>query len=57
MVFDYLFTNLCVKILRMDDSSVAFTGRLISKFYLVDFRTSKLSPGTFLVTKYDKGWL
>lgn len=30
---------------------------LINKLYPVDFRTSKVSTGTFLVTKSDKGWL
>jgi hypothetical protein len=32
----------CVKILRRDDSSVAFTGRLAGKLYLIDIRTSKV---------------
>jgi hypothetical protein len=46
-----------VKILRREDSSVAFTGRMKGKFYLVDFTTSKLMPETCLVAKSDKGWL
>jgi hypothetical protein len=46
-----------VKILRREDSSVAFTGRLKGKLYLVDFTTSKVTPETCLVAKFDKGWL
>jgi hypothetical protein len=57
MCFDCLFTNVCVKILRREDSSIAFTGRLIGKLYLVDFRTNRVSPGTCLVAKSDKDWL
>lgn len=57
MGFGYLFTNVCAKILRIEDSSVAFTGRSIIKLYFVYFRTSKVSTGAFLVTKSDKGWL
>jgi hypothetical protein len=57
MSFDCLFTNVCVKILRREDSSVAFTGWLTDKLYLADFRTSGVSSDTFLVAKSDKGWL
>jgi hypothetical protein len=46
-----------VKILRREDSSVAFTGRLKGKLYLVDFTTSKVTPETCLGAKSDKGWL
>jgi hypothetical protein len=46
-----------VKILRREDSSIAFTGRLKGKLYLVDFTTSKVTPETCLVVKSDKGWL
>jgi hypothetical protein len=46
-----------VKILRREDSSVAFTGRLKGKLYLVDFTTSKVTTETCLVAKSDKGWL
>jgi hypothetical protein len=42
---------------RREDSSVAFTGQLTCKLYLVDFRTSRVSPDTCLVAKSDKGWL
>jgi hypothetical protein len=54
MGYDCLFTNVDVKILRREDSSVAFTGRLKGKLYLVNFRTSKLTPETCLVAKFDK---
>jgi hypothetical protein len=57
MGYDCLFTDVDVKILRREDSSVAFTGRLKGKFYLVDFITSKVMLETCLVAKYDKGWL
>jgi hypothetical protein len=57
MRYDCLFTNVDVKILRREDSSVAFTGRLKGKLYLVDFTTSKVTRETCLVAKFDKGWL
>jgi transposase InsO family protein len=57
MGYDCLFTDVDVKILRRDDSSVAFTGRLKGKLYLVDFTTSMVMPETCLVAKSDKGWL
>jgi hypothetical protein len=57
MGFDCLFTNTCVKILRREDSSIAFIGWLTDKLYLVDFRTSGVSSDTCLVAKSDKGWL
>jgi hypothetical protein len=57
MGYDCLFTNVDVKILRREDSSVAFTCRLKGKLYLVDFTTSKVTPKTCLVAKSDKGWL
>jgi hypothetical protein len=57
MGFDCLFTNVCVKILRREDSSVTFIGWLTGKLYLVDFRKSRVSPDICLVVKFDKGWL
>jgi hypothetical protein len=57
MGFDCLFTNTCVKILRREDSSVAFIDWLNGKLYLVNFRTSGVSFDTCLVAKSDKGWL
>jgi hypothetical protein len=57
MGYNCLFTNVDVKILRREDSSVAFTGRLKGKLYLVDFTTSRVTPETCLVAKSNKGWL
>jgi hypothetical protein len=57
MGYDSLFTNVDVKILKREDSSIAFTGRLKGKLYLVDFTTSKVTHKTCLVAKSDKGWL
>jgi transposase InsO family protein len=57
MGYNCLFSDVDVKILRREDSSVAFTGRLKGKLYLVDFTTNKVTPETCLVAKSDKGWL
>jgi hypothetical protein len=57
MGYDCLFTSVDVKILRREDSSVAFMGRLKGKLYLIDFTTSKVTPETCLVAKSNKGWL
>ena len=57
MGFNCLFTNEGVQILRREDSSIAFTGRLEGKLYLVDFTTTKVTPETCLVAKSDLGWL
>jgi hypothetical protein len=57
MEYNCLFTNVDVKILRREDSSIALTGRLKGKLYLVDFTTSKVTPETCLVAKSDKGWM
>jgi hypothetical protein len=54
MGYDCMFTNVDVKILRRDDSSVVFTGRFKGKLCLVDFRMSKVTPETCLVAKSDK---
>jgi hypothetical protein len=57
MGYNCLFPDVDVKILRREDSSVAFMGRLKVKLYLVDFTTSKVTRETCLVAKSDKGWL
>src|SRR6266542_921203 len=44
MGYNYLFTNEGVQILRREDSSIAFTGRLKGKLYLVDFTTTRVTP-------------
>jgi transposase InsO family protein len=46
-----------VTILRREDFSIAFTGRLKGKLYLVDFTTTKVEPKTCLVAKSSLGWL
>src|SRR6187551_29684 len=55
--YNCLFTNEGVSVLRREDSSIAFTGRLKGKLYLVDFTTSKVEPKTCLVAKSSLGWL
>ncbi|WVZ52304.1 hypothetical protein U9M48_003377, partial [Paspalum notatum var. saurae] len=55
--FNCLFTDEGVQILRREDSSIAFTGRLKGKLYLVDFTTNRVTSETSLVAKSDKGWL
>jgi hypothetical protein len=55
MGYNCLFTDVDVKILRRENSSVAFTGRLKGKLYLVDFTTSKVTREACLVAKSDKG--
>jgi hypothetical protein len=55
--YNYLFTNEGVIILRSEDSSIAFTGCLKGKFYLVNFTTTKVEPKTYLVTKSNLDWL
>jgi hypothetical protein len=57
MGYDCLFTYVGVKILRREESSIAFTSHLKVKLYLVDFTTSKVTPETCLVAKSEKGWL
>jgi transposase InsO family protein len=55
--YNCLFTDEGVQVLRREDSSIAFTGRLKGKLYLVDFTTTKVKPETCLMAKSDKGWL
>ena len=46
-----------VTVFRREDSSIAFTGRLKGKLYLVDFNKSKAMLETYLVAKSSMGWL
>jgi hypothetical protein len=55
--YNCLFTNEGMIIFRREDSSIAFTGRLKGKLYLVDFTTERVEPKTFLVAKTNLGWL
>src|SRR6266540_1981589 len=57
MGYNCLFTNEGVQILRREDSSIAFTGRLKGKLYLVDFTTIRVTPETCLMAKSSMGWL
>jgi hypothetical protein len=57
MGYNCLFTNEGVTVFRREDSSVAFTGRLKGKVYLVDFSKEIVEPKTCLVAKSDLGWL
>ena len=53
--YNCLFTNEGVQILRREDSSIAFTGHLKGKLYLVDFTTTRVMPETCLMAKYSMG--
>src|SRR6266508_1135653 len=57
MGYNYLFTNECVQILRREDSSIAFMGRLKGKLYFVDFTTTKVTLETYLMVKSSMNWL
>src|SRR6266540_6178252 len=57
MGYNCLFTNEGVQILRMEDSSIAFIGRLKGKLYLVDFTTTRVTSETCLMAKFSMGWL
>src|SRR5438876_5197709 len=57
MGYNCLFTNEGVQILRREDSSIAFTGRLKGKLYFVDFTTTRVMPKTCLMEKSSMGWL
>src|SRR5438128_2512243 len=55
--YNCLFTNEGVQILRREDSSIAFMGRLKGKLYLVDSTTTRVMPETCLMAKSSMGWL
>ena len=57
MAYNCLFTNEDVTVFRRDNSSIAFTGQLTGKVYIVDFSTEKVEPKTCMVAKTDLGWL
>jgi hypothetical protein len=57
MGYNCLFTNEGVTVFRREDFSIAFTGRLKGKLYLVAFSKEKVEPNTCLVEKSDLGWL
>src|SRR5438034_6532762 len=47
--YNCLFTNEGVQILKREDSSIAFSGRLKGKLYLVHFTTTRVTPETCLM--------
>src|SRR6266508_532482 len=55
--YNYLFTNEGVQILKREDSSIAFLGRLKGKLYLVDFTITRVTPETCLMAKSSMVWL
>jgi len=55
--YNCLFTNEGVSVYRREDSSIAFTGHLKGKLYLVDFTIDRVTPETCLVAKSSMGWL
>jgi len=57
MGYNCLFTNEGVTVFRRDNSSIAFTGRLKGKVYIVNFSTEKIEPKTCMVAKSDMDWL
>ncbi len=57
MGYNCPFTNEGVQILRREDSSIAFMGRLKGKLYLVDFTTTRVTPEICLMAKSSMGWL
>ena len=57
MGYNCLFTNEGVTVTRRDDFSIAFTGLLKGKVYIVDFSKEKIEPKTCLVAKSGLGWL
>ena len=57
MGYNCLFTNEGVTVFRRDNSSIAFTGQLRGKVYIVDFSMEKVEPKTCTVVKSDMGWV
>ena len=57
MGYNCLFTNEGVTVTRREDSSIAFTGLLKGKVYIVDFSKEKIELKTCLVAKSNLGWL
>src|SRR5437762_2816341 len=55
--YNCLLPNEGVQILKREDSSIAFSGRLKGKLYLVDFTTTRVTPETCLMAKSSMDWL
>ena len=57
MGYNCLFMDKGVEVYRREDSSIAFTGHLKGKLYLVDFTSNRVNPETCLMAKSSMGWL
>src|SRR6266542_3670239 len=57
MGYNCIFTNEGVQIIRREDFSIAFMGRLKGQLYLVDFTTTRVTPETCFMAKSSMGWL
>ena len=57
MGYNCLFIDKGVEVYRRDDSSIAFTGHLKGKLYLVDFTSNRVNHETCLMAKSSMGWL
>ena len=57
MSYNCLFTDKGVEVYTREDSSIAFTGHLKTKLYLVDFTLNRVNPETCLMAKSSMGWL
>jgi len=57
MGYNCLFTNESVTVFRRDNSSIAFTGQLKGKVYIVDFSMEMVEPKTCMVAKSAMDWL
>jgi len=55
--YNCLFTDKGVEVSRRSDASIAFTGQLKGKLYLVDFTSSRVESDTCLVAKSSMSWL
>ena len=57
MGYNFLFTDKGMEVYRREDSSIAFTGHLKGKLYLVNFTSNRVNPETCLMEKSSMGWL
>jgi hypothetical protein len=55
MVYNCLFTDICVTVFRRSDDSIAFKRVPEGHLYLVDFNQAELD--TCLIAKTNMGWL
>ena len=57
MGYNCLFTDKGVEVYRREDSSIAFTGHLKGKLYLLDFTSNRVNHETYLMAKSSMSWL